>query len=545
MRKLDTFGLCAIYLAACASSVWGADRRLVDAAEKDDKDAIRSLVKQRADVNGRQADGATPLAWAAYHDDLEMADLLIKAGADARATNDYGVTPLALACTNGSGAMVERFLQAGAIVGDKEFMECVRTGNLDAVKSMISREAHINAKEPREDQTALMWAAAEKHLDVLKTLIEKGADVRAHSRDGFTALMFAVQQNDLEAVKALLAAGANLNEATLEGDTPLLIAAESGYQQLGIYLLDQRANPNVADESGFAPLHFCFMKGLALVDRIRIPEYATFLVRDDMLTLAKALLDHGANPDPRVKKWSDKMMSTTRGLPYPGSLSPVGATPYMLAAEGWDAGAMRMLAAAGADPKMKTETPPGVVLGHDGLIEESVLKKLVAAGIVEPAEQGPWEVNALMLASGISRRRSAAAPLLEEEETRALEAVKVALEMGVDINAKDSLGLTALHAAAFVGANRIVQYLVENGADINARDISGQTPLQKALNIKPTGTFDKDGKFNVSGVHRSLIPYWVPAGTAELLLKLGATPVDGAVGKVSGVTPSTSSAVSK
>ena len=225
-------------------------------------------------------------------------------------------------------------------------------------------------------------------------------------------------------------------------------------------------------------------------------------------------------------------MGVTKTAVIPGSVSPYHATPFMLAATGWDAEGMRILAAAGADPKARTEKQPGVVIGKDGLIEPSVAAKLISAGIIEPNEVGPWEVTALMMAVGITRTRGAY-PLFEEEEKRALEAVKVAIDLGIDVNASDNLGLTALHGAAFFGSNSIVQYLAEKGANLNAKDITGQTPLQKALNIKPTGTYDEKGIFTPTPVHRALIPEWVPPGTAELLLKLGATPVDSALTRVS------------
>jgi ankyrin repeat protein len=419
--------------------------------------------------------------------------------------------------------MVERLLNSGAPVSDPEFMSCVRTGNPATVKAMLSHGANVNAKEGREGQTALMWASAEQHPDIAQTLIEHGADVQAHSVGGFTALMFAAQRENLDTVKALVAAGASVNAATPSGETALLTAAESGREAIGIFLVDHGANPKVAEENGLTPLHFCFMKGLARIYRIRIPSYALYLVREDMLDLTKSLLAHGADPNAKVKKWSDKLIGVTKAAVIPGSVSPYGATPFMLAATSWDAEGMRMLAAAGANPTEKTEMQAGVVIGKDGLIEPSVAAKLISAGVVEANEVGPWEVTPLMMAAGIWRTRGAY-PLFEEEEKKALEAMKVAIELGNDVNAKDTLGLTALHGAAFFGSNLMIQYLAEKGADLNAKDMSGQTPLHKALNIKPTGTYDKSGTFTPTPVHRALIPEWVPPGTADLLLKLGATP---------------------
>ena len=114
----------------------------------------------------------------------------------------------------------------------------------------------------------------------------------------------------------------------------------------------------------------------------------------------------------------------------------------------------------------------------------------------------------------------------EEDETKALEACKVAVALGIDVNAVDTMGMTALHGAAFQGSNRIIQFLVEKGANMDAKDITGQTPLHKAMNIKPSGIYDKDGKFTAAGVHKNLIPLWSPEGSADLLLKLGADPVN-------------------
>src|SRR5437868_9427076 len=111
MFKTIFGGLCMAALLAAATS----DTRLADAAMQNDKDAVRSLLKQKVDVNGAHGDGATALHWAAYNDDLETVKLLLAAGANVKATTREGaITPLFMACVNGDAPMIEALLKAGA-----------------------------------------------------------------------------------------------------------------------------------------------------------------------------------------------------------------------------------------------------------------------------------------------------------------------------------------------------------------------------------------------------------------------------------------------
>ena len=143
-----------------------------------DLQRVRTLLDQHADVNVRSEDGSTALLWAAHWNDLQTAEVLVRAGADANAANDFRMTPLSQACTNGSAAFVNLLLRAGANpdtpigTGETPLMTCARAGAADAVRALLVRGADVNAKEPTQHQTALMWAAAEQHPKVLQTLIE-------------------------------------------------------------------------------------------------------------------------------------------------------------------------------------------------------------------------------------------------------------------------------------------------------------------------------------------------------------------------------------
>jgi uncharacterized protein len=496
--KVKGLGGGSAILLLSIASLAGASRdvRLVEAVKKGDNAAVRSLLKQHVDVNTPQNDGATALAWAVHRDDLETAELLIRAGANVNAANDYGVTPLSLACSNGNAAVVEELLKAGAdanaalTTGETVLMTASRTGNLEVVESLLRAGADVNGEGGRLGQTALMWAVEENHPEVTQALIEHGADVHARSKGGFTPLLFAAQQGNLDSARILLAAGANVNEATPEDGSALVVASASGHEEFSIFLLDKGANPNAADGYGVTPLHYAVLKGLAILGGVRFrpatsESTLSYLFRPNMQKLVKALLAHGANPNARI--------ANAPPLPHsrPIITSPVGATPFLLAAATYDAGLMRMLAASGADPHLATE--------------EGTTTLIMAAGLGE----------------GLGKLAERTA----EEDERALEAVRVAVEVGVDVNAANNSGLTPLHAAAYVGSNAIVQFLVDKGAKLNVKDKYGQTPLTVAEMVFPASLVD--GYLKPHTVHKS---------TADLLRKLGATPIPASGMQLSDVT---------
>ena len=155
--------VCTAMLAVAAA----ADQRLPDAAQRGDIPTVRSLLQEKAEVNGTQGDGMTALHWAAENDDLEMARMLIRAGADLGAGTRVGaITPLFLACANGYRAMTELLLEAGAdansvaLVGTTALMQAAAAGSVGVVEALLEHGADPHAKEAAREQTALMYAAA-------------------------------------------------------------------------------------------------------------------------------------------------------------------------------------------------------------------------------------------------------------------------------------------------------------------------------------------------------------------------------------------------
>ena len=448
--------------------------RLADAVQKQDKQAAQALIRDKANVNATQADGATALHWAAHWDDLETADLLIAAGANVNAKNDYSATPLSLACTNGNARMVEKLLAAGANAntpaasGETPLMRCARTGSAAAVKALLAKKAQVDARNTEQGQTALMWAVAQKHPEAANELIKAGADIKARSKAGFTPLLFAARVGDVESAKLLLKAGADVDEKAPNGMTPLVLASASGQQNVGIALLDNGADANARDELGATALHYAVTKGITALNQVRYANYVAHIFRPSLTDLVKGLLAHKADPNVAVDK----------PVPNGGSRSTaiVGATPYLLAAASPDPEVMRLLAAAGADPKAKT---------RNGL-------------------------TSLMLASGLGRGQDFTDP----EKAIALQAVRIAFDAGIDVNATTEEGLTALHGAALNGADGVVEFLASKGAKLDVRDRYQQTPLSIA-----------------AGERLPWIPYGDELGeiiqpsTRDLLLKLGATPL--------------------
>jgi len=424
--------------------------------------------------------GATELHWAVHRDDSAAADRLIRAGANVNAANEYGVTPLALACTNRSVAMVETLLAAGAspnaaqTTGITPLMECARTGAAAAVAALLARGASVDAAHAKSGQTALMWAAAERHPDVVKLLIDRGANVRVRSDGGFTPLLFAARAGDDAAARLLLDAGADVNEATPEHGSALVVASAGGHERLALLLLERGANPNSADRFGVTALHNAVQRGLTSLVGMRFDE--SYRVQPpNMPALAAALLMRGASPNARITA------NDTRG-PDGVPFEMRGATPYFLAAVSGDAALMRLLGQHGADP----------TLGVEG-------------------GATPLMAAARSACTGSCEFRGANLEADPAATAAALEAVKTAVELGADVNAVNEDGQTAMHMAAFTGADGVVEALAARGAAVDVQDNRGETPWSMAAGL--------------STVLRYRGQYGTHETTAALLLKLGAKPI--------------------
>ncbi len=424
-----------------------ADRAsLVDAAKNADIDALRALLKQGVDVNAASADGTTALHWASYRDAVDSADLLIRAGANVNAANDLGATPLWTASLNGSAAMVRRLLEAGAnpnlalLLGETPLMVASRSGKPLVITQLIDKRANVNARGPR-GQTALMWAVSEQHPDVVKVLLARGADIHARSdvwtemmavpphgkpeynrlipHGGDTALMFAARVGDLASARLLIAAGANVNDADAWGVSAIALAAHSGFTELVELLLDKNADANAAGP-GFTALHEAIMR------------------RDEKMVTA--LLAHGANANTPLQTWTPERRSS-EDFNFAPAL--VGATPFWLAARFAEPNVMRLLVKQGADPLF--------VHRNEYYVNDLNDRRTQAT-------------TALMAAIGIGGGRAWTQPDRAQRDALILESVKLAIELGVDVNAVNTDGRTALDMARALKLESVVNLLVERGA---------------------------------------------------------------------------------
>jgi len=475
------------------------DSRVVQAAKAGDTGALRSLLAGGADVNSTAPDGSTALHWAVHRDDAATVEALLDAGANTNAASRYKVVPLTLAAQNGNAALVARLLKAGASPdsvseeGQTALMTAARNGRVDVVRTLLAAGAKVNAAEEFRGQTALMFAAGEGNTGAADLLLEFGSDLKAKSKAGLTPLLFAVRNNRFETVKYLLQRGANPNDALPDGTAALNMSVLNADFDLAALLLDAGADPKHPDPRG-QPLHVVVwlhkpgappdfaMNGL---DPQPVAQPSGRMTHID---IAKKLLEKGADPNAEVTLKEGRFapgggLSRNPPLLQIGRhyLSYEGASPFYLAARNGDIAMMRVLVAAGADPKKTTKH--GVT-------------PLMAAACLDYYEG------------------ETAGPFSGVPEAERLEAVKFTVQLGNDVNARTNFGeypmtgtpentllrypdnikdilnlqvgdmrfnqMTPLHGAAIGNQTSIVEYLISQGAVLNAKNQLGWTPLMVA-----------------------------------------------------------------
>jgi ankyrin repeat protein len=495
MRRAGSI-LIVVVAAVASLSAAANSLPLIDAVKAGNVAQVRTLLKQRIDVNATLPDGTTALHWAAHTNATELAQVLIAAGAKANVANRYGVTPLTLAATSGNASLTEALLKAGAdpnvAVGEGEtiLMTAARTGNVGTIKALVTHGADVNAAEQWQGQTPLVFAATQNHADAVRLLVELGADVNIRSKrlefpdfvfktagmiyavqpvGSWTPLMYAARDGAIDAVRALADSGADLNLVDPDGTTALTLAIINGHFDTAVALLEKGADPNVADRNGMTALYAAVdMHTIQTVWGRPMPllEDAT-----DPVAMVRTLLAHKANPNVQLKRPIIGRHTRNTG---DNSLSD-GTTALARAAKSGDARLMKVLLEGGANP-------------HLSLADLTTVAMIAAGGGGQRVYPGSASVST---------------PATEEDS---LAALKLVVEAGVDLDAFNMNGDTAIHRAAARGADSIVSYLAEQGARLDTQDRRGRTPLDVALGVAGGG-----GRGGPPPVRKS---------TAELLRRL-------------------------
>jgi ankyrin repeat protein len=477
-------------LLLCALSGASFAQTLPELVERGEREEALRLIAAGAAVDERSADNTTALHWAAHHGDLEVVKALLARGASAMLYNDYGVTALAVAAVEADPAIVDALLRAGADVeqsnhqGQTPLMVVARTGRVETAQLILARNALVNASEGFGGQTALMWAAAQKHPEMIRLLIAHGAEVDARGKvhdwqrrvtaeprikimqtGGFTPLLYAARGGCVACIEPLVAGGADVDLSDPYGMTPLVLALYNRQFDTAMALIEHGADVDQWDWWGRSPLYLA-------IELNRIPDSR----RNDLpaldahtgLDVVCELLARGANVNMRLKHQPPLRSDPgDRGYVDGGPdvlvVSP-GATALLVAAKASDDAAVQLLRANGANV--------------DAANVFGITPVMAAAGV------GHW-YGVFREYPTIGRYKTGAAAVATMKLLLAAGATLGGrtTELSIGFQRPRVAGLTAAHGAAFQGWNEVIEFLHEQGEPIDAKQTSrdGATPRDVAL----------------------------------------------------------------
>jgi ankyrin repeat protein len=461
-------------LVLSASLVAGSnDAPVAEAAMSGDRDTVRSLLKEGADVNAAMGDGMTALHWAARKGDVELAQMLLYAGANVKAMTRLGnYTPVLMASETGNAKMIEMLLKAGA----------------------SAKDTTTNGTTP------LMLAAVAGRADAVKLLLDAGADPNVtESARGETALMFAANYNRVDAIKALLAGGAKFDVATKVVDLSALTQnpfggggqggppAQQGGQQA-------QAGQNAPPRPGGPPAQAAGQGGP--------PAQA-----------AQAQGGGGRRGFGAPARGPD-IAGVTRQFRFNELVAAQGGmTPLLFAARQGHIEAATALLDAGADinePSKGDKTTPvlmAIINGHFDLAKVLIDR---GADIKAASSNGVTPLYATLNVQWAPKALYPQPRAYAQQKLSYLELMKILIDKGADVNARlkmkvwysgynfdlsgvDEIGATPFWRAAYAADVEAMKMLKAHGADPTV-------PTMRPAGRPQTGDSDRTNISDVSGL---------------------------------------------
>jgi uncharacterized protein len=479
----------ALFLISTSTvTIAQSSQTLPDAAMNQDIPAIRQFLSDGADPNSRGQFDTPAIHWLVRLGDIESTQILLEVGADPNITSRYGVTPLGLAVQSGNPAMIDLLLQLGADINTREhsgetlLMSASEVGVLESVVLLAEAGAEIDARDRHFDQTALMFAVRAGHYDIARYLLDQDADPNArtsigetpnwtapNSQRGFgfgigiirggtpadrgrrepiaggmTPLLYAARHDHADIVEMLLDNGADIHLTDANNINALLMAVENNSLASARLVIERGSDINEVDWYGRSPLWEAINVRNLYIHNDLFENYVNN--REEILDLITLLVDKGADVNARTQESPPirhDLLSITGTLEW---VDFTGQTPFLRAAHAGDMDIMQLLLANGADPHIQT-----------------------FAG-----------TNALMAAAGINWVFS---QTWTESPEQLLAAVQLCIELGMDVNHTNSMGLTAIHGAANRGSNDIINLLVQNDARLDILDNENRSALEWANGV--------------------------------------------------------------
>ncbi|MHC4558379.1 MAG: ankyrin repeat domain-containing protein [Planctomycetota bacterium] len=427
-------------------------------------------------ITESQAKPAKTLHEAATDGDLEQVKLFITKGVDVNSKDDWGRTALHKAAQNGHADVVKFLIDSNADINVKDRSQMTplhyAAGKADkkSVELLLSKGADINAKD-RNGGTALyeaMTSVAAGGKEVVGLLLAKGAKVSDYHLAAYTG--------DIEKLKKSLQEGINVN---MPGDcesTALHFAACSGKKETVEFLIGKGATVNAIDAGGLTPLYHAASHNYEDIADFLLSKGADIEMKDNQgYTLLYSAIWY-------TNKDAAKFLDVNAKDEY-------GFTPLIAAIWMMDKDMMELLISKGANVNVQDGDGYTPLVWSIWMADKDMVELIINKGadvntadkagytpLYWAAMQGSKDLVELLTAKGAS-----GGPTIHLAAAKGdLDQVKAFIEKGIDVNAKDKLGLTPLQLAVFTDSNDLVEFLVAKDADVNAKDGVGCTPVHGA-----------------------------------------------------------------